>query len=89
MSFEVRLDPDAARDFDRLDGMIQKRIAKFMYERLARLDDPRSIGEALKGSLLGGYWKYRVGDYRLVANIVDQFVQIIIIKIGNRREIYR
>lgn len=89
MKWEVRLDPDATRDFDKLDRMIQQRIAKFLYERLARLDDPRSIGEALKGSRLGGLWKYRVGDYRLISQIHDQFVQILVIKIGNRREVYR
>lgn len=87
--WDVSLDPDATRDFDKLDGMIQKRIAKFLYERLASLEDPRSIGEALKGSRLGGLWKYRVGDYRLIAHIYDQFVQILVIKIGNRREVYR
>lgn len=89
MKWEVRLDPDATRDFDKLDRMIQQRIAKFLYERLARLDDPRSIGEALKGSRLGGLWKYRVGDYRLISHIHDQFVQILVIKIGNRRDVYR
>lgn len=87
--WDVILDSAASREFDDLDGMIQKRIAKFLYERLARLEDPRSIGEALKGSKLGNLWKYRVGDYRLIANIHDQFVQILVVKIGNRREVYR
>ena len=87
--WDVILDTAAAREFDDLDGMIQKRIAKFLYERLAYLQDPRSIGEALKGSKLGNLWKYRVGDYRLIANIHDQFVQILVVKIGNRREVYR
>ena len=87
--WDVILDSAATREFDDLDGMIQKRIAKFLYERLAYLQDPRSIGEALKGSKLGNLWKYRVGDYRLIANIHDQFVQILVVKIGNRREVYR
>lgn len=89
MRWDIILDSAAARDFDNLDGMIQKRIAKFLYERLARLDDPRSIGEALKGSRLGNLWKYRVGDHRLIAKIHDQFVQILVVKIGHRREVYR
>jgi len=87
--WDVHLDSEAARDFDELDGMVQKRIAKFLYERLARLDDPRSVGEALKGSRFGGLWKYRVGDHRLIAQIRDQFVQVLVVKIGNRREVYR
>ena len=46
---------------------IAKRILKFLHERVAKLDDPRSIGKALRGSRLGEFWKYRVGDYRLIA----------------------
>ena len=53
------------------------------------LDNPRSIGEALKGSHLGELWKYRVGDYRVIANIEDGALRILIVRIGNRREVYR
>src|SRR5436853_169641 len=48
-----------------LDPQQSKRILKFLHERLARLEHPRSIGQALQGSKLGEFWKYRVGDYRL------------------------
>jgi mRNA interferase RelE/StbE len=57
--------------------------------RVANLDDPRSIGEALKGSKLREFWKYRVGDYRIITNIEDGNLRIMVIKIGNRKEIYR
>jgi mRNA interferase RelE/StbE len=53
------------------------------------LDDPRSIGEALKGSKLGCFWKYRVGDYRIISSIEDGALKILVVKIGNRREVYR
>lgn len=89
MKWEIVLDETAVREFDDLDKMIQKRIARFLYERVAKLEDPRGIGEALKGASLGEFWKYRVGDYRLIAKIRDQFVQILIVRIGNRREVYR
>ncbi|MGD0838481.1 MAG: type II toxin-antitoxin system RelE/ParE family toxin [Polyangia bacterium] len=56
---------------------------------LAELEDPRSIGEALRGSRLGGLWKYRVGDYRIVAKIEDQLIRILVVRIGHRREVYR
>jgi mRNA interferase RelE/StbE len=62
---------------------------KFLHERVAKLDDPRSIGEALKGSKLGELWKYRVGDYRIIADIRDGVMCILVVRIGNRREIYR
>ena len=57
--------------------------------RLSVLDDPRSIGEPLKGSRLGDFWKYRVGDYRIISNIEDRALRILVVKIGNRREVYR
>ena len=61
----------------------------FLHERVATLDDPRSIGEALKGSRLGEFWKYRVGDYRMIASIEDGALRILVVRIGNRREVYR
>jgi len=56
---------------------------------VALLDDPRSIGQALKGSRLGGYWKYRVGDYRVISSIEDAALRILVVRIGNRRDVYR
>ena len=53
------------------------------------LDDPRSIGDALKGSELGEFWKYRVGDWRLICEIRDKQILITILSLGNRREVYR
>lgn len=56
---------------------------------MAKLDDPRSIGAALKGSELGDFWKYRVGDYRVIAEIQDKVLRIYVVEIGNRRDVYR
>ena len=56
---------------------------------VATLDNPRSIGEALKGSTLGEFWKYQVGDDRVIASIEDRALCILVVKIGNRREVYR
>jgi mRNA interferase RelE/StbE len=61
----------------------------FLRERVASLEDPRSIGEALKGSELGEFWKYRVGDYRLICKIQDGALKVLVVKLGNRREVYR
>ena len=61
----------------------------FLRERVAPLDDPRSVGEALKGSKLGDFWKYRVGDYRVIAHIEDGALRILVLKVGSRREVYR
>lgn len=89
MAWKVDLSSLAEKTLDRLDPKIARRILKFLHERVAPLDDPRAIGEALKGSRLGEFWKYRVGDYRIIASIEDGALRILVVRIGNRREVYR
>lgn len=89
MAWRVELDREARRDLDKLDPQNAKRILIFLRERIASLEDPRQIGEALKGSKLGEFWKYRVGDFRIIASLEDQRVTILVVRIGHRREIYR
>jgi mRNA interferase RelE/StbE len=89
MAWLIELDKAAEQDLDNLDPQIARRILSFLYKRVAVLDDPRSIGEALKGSKLGEFWKYRVGDYRIISRIEDGELRILVVKIGNRREVYR
>jgi mRNA interferase RelE/StbE len=89
LAWLIKIDNEAQKDLAKLDKQIAKRITAFLRERVAVLDDPRSIGEALKGSRLGDFWKYRVGDYRIISNIEDDALRILVVKIGNRREVYR
>lgn len=89
MVWRIDFAEDAQRELLRLDPPIARRIHAFLSERLAQLDDPRSIGEALKGPRMGAYWKYRVGDWRVIAAIEDDAVRILVLRIGNRREVYR
>lgn len=89
MTWRIEFDPAAAKELRRLDHQVARRILNFLVERVAKLDDPRSIGEALRGAKLGNLWKYRVGDYRVIADIQDGAVRILIVRIGNRREVYR
>ena len=89
MAWRVEIDSAAERDLDKLDPQMARRILAFLHGRIAPLDDPRSIGEALKGSKLGELWKYRVGDYRMISSIEDGALRILVVKIGNRREVYR
>jgi mRNA interferase RelE/StbE len=85
----IKFDDEAQKDLAKLDKQVAKRITTFLRDRVAVLDDPRSIGEALKGSRLGDFWKYRVGDYRIISSIEDDALRILVVKIGNRREVYR
>lgn len=89
MAWRIELDDAAKKDLAKLDKQVARRITTFLRERLAVLDDPRSIGEALKGSRLGEFWKYRVGDYRIISHIEDGQLRILVVRIGNRREVYR
>jgi len=66
-----------------------RRILAFLANRVAKLEDPRSIGLALKGSEPGDFWKYRVGDYRIVCDIQDKKLVVLVLRAGNRREVYR
>ena len=89
MAWRIEFDRAAERELDKLDPQVAKRILLFLQERVSNLEDPRSIGEALKGSRLGAFWKYRVGDYRIISAIEDGALRILVVKIGNRREVYR
>jgi mRNA interferase RelE/StbE len=89
MAWSIDFDPRAKRELSNLDPQVAHRINRFLFERIAPLENPRSIGEALKGTELGDFWKYRVGDYRIIAGIEDKLVRILIVRIGNRREVYR
>ena len=87
MAWRVEFEDAALKELAKLDKPVARRILAFLRERVAALDDPRSVGEALKGSKLGEFWKYRVGDYRIVAHIEDRALRILVLKVGNRREV--
>jgi len=89
MAWKIEFDRAAERELDKIDVQIARRILTFLHSRVAQLDDPRSIGEALKGSRLGAFWKYRVGDFRIIASIEDNALRILVVRIGNRKEVYR
>ena len=89
MAYSVELSEGVDRELDKLDAQHRQRILKLLNERVAKLDDPRSIGQALRGSRLGEFWKYRVGDYRLICRIEDNRLLVLVLRLGHRREIYR
>ena len=89
MNWTIEFAPEAVRELDKLDRQVARRILKFLRDRVAKLQDPRSLGSALKGSKLGEFWKYRVGDYRIICRIEDDRLLILVLRIGHRQEIYR
>jgi mRNA interferase RelE/StbE len=89
LAWQIKFDDASIKDLAKLDKPVARRITTFLRERVALLDDPRSIGEALKGSKLGELWKYRVGDYRIISSIEDGALLILVVRIGNRKDVYR
>ena len=89
MAWTVELDPAAEKELDKLDPQETKRILRFLFERVTHLENPRSIGEALQGSKFKNLWKYRVGDYRIISSLEDKVARILVVKIGDRKEVYR
>jgi mRNA interferase RelE/StbE len=89
MAWRIEYSRDADKEIAKLDMQIAQRIIKFMGDRVAKLENPRSIGEALAGSKLGNYWKYRVGDYRIIVDIQDARLCVQVVRLGNRRAVYR
>jgi mRNA interferase RelE/StbE len=66
LGYRIEFDSRAAKELEGLDREVARRILRFLRERVAALEDPRSLGEPLRGPELGRFWKYRVGDYRLI-----------------------
>jgi mRNA interferase RelE/StbE len=83
----IEFEPAAQRELDKLDKPVARRILKFLYQRIGKLDDPRKIGERLQGPL-SEFWKYRVGDYRLICSFENERLAVWVLRIGHRREIY-
>jgi len=74
------------KSVEKLEPRVRKRLRAFVEQRLARLDHPRQIGRPLKGQDL---WRYRVGDFRVICEIRDQELVILVVLIGDRKRVYR
>jgi mRNA interferase RelE/StbE len=89
LAWQIEIDEAAKKELAKMDKAVARRITTFLRNRLAPLDDPRSIGEALTGSRYGNFWKYRVGDYRIITSIEDGALRILVVKVDHRRQVYR
>jgi mRNA interferase RelE/StbE len=89
LAWTVEFERGAAKELAKLDPPVARRIVAFLRDRVATLDDPRSIGEALRGDSLGEFWKYRLGDFRLIARIVDHWLLVVVLRVGHRKAIHR
>ena len=89
MVWIIKYTESSSKQLKKLDKQTAIRVLDYMDERVAVLSDPRSLGKNLKGPKMGEYWRYRVGDIRVICNILDGQMTVLVIEIGNRREVYR
>ena len=89
MVWIIKYTESSSKQLKKLDKQTALRVLDYIDERVAMLSDPRSLGKNLKGPRMGEYWRYRVGDIRLICNILDGHMTVLVIEIGNRREVDR
>jgi len=89
LAWRIEFETTARKELGRLDPQAGRRILRFLKERIAPGSDPRSLGQALKGERFGEFWKYRVGDYRIIARIEDQQLLVLVVRVGHRSAVYK
>ena len=88
MAWTIEFRPNARRDFGKLDREVQRRLLQYLERRVIASGDPRQFGKALHGEK-GHLWSYRIGDYRIVCMIEDRRLVVVVVTVGNRRDVYR
>lgn len=88
MAWRIEVKRTAERQITALDRQAQARILRFLRERIAPAADPRRMGKPLRGDR-AGIWRYRVGDYRLLCEIQDRFLVVLVLAVAHRRDAYR
>ena len=88
MAWKIELSATASQQLARVDKSQSRRILAFLRDRVTSLEDPRSLGKALRGPL-GDFWCYRVGDFRILCDINDKRLCVLVVRLGHRSEVYR
>lgn len=88
MTWQIKYLASVQKTVRKLDPQTRQRLHNFLEKRIASLEDPRMMGKGLKGTE-ADLWRYRVGDYRIVCELRDQELIVLVVRLGHRREIYR
>ena len=88
MVWTIEYSPDAIRQLNKLDQPVRRRIFRYLEEHIQKCKNPRHFGEALTANL-SRLWRYRVGDFRIICEIQDEKVIVLVLTIGHRREVYK
>jgi mRNA interferase RelE/StbE len=89
MAWKIEFSEPADRELNRLDPQQSRRILKFLLGRVAKLEDPRSVGKPLQGPHFGELWRYRVGNFRIICKLRDEVLIVLVVQNGPRKDIYR
>jgi mRNA interferase RelE/StbE len=86
--WRVEITRAAEKQIQKLSRTAQESIIRFLRERVQPADNPRQWGKPLHGDK-GGLWRYRVGDYRLICDIQDERITVLVLRVGHRKDVYR
>lgn len=89
MAWTIKYTESSLRQLKKLDKPVAQRVLDYMDERIAVLTDPRAVGKNLVGPRIGSYWRYRIGDVRVICDLQDNALLILVVEVGHRREVYR
>jgi len=87
VNWDYSFTEEARKEFRKLDRYVQKEIIRYLDSRIAGTEDPRRFGKALRGDL-AGIWRYRIGDYRVLCQIKDSQLLVLVISVGHRKKVY-
>jgi mRNA interferase RelE/StbE len=88
LAWRIEYADRAAKVLRKLDARLAKRIFDYMDHRVAASGDPRQLGIAMAGEK-SGYWRYRVGDYRVICELEDARLVVLVVEVGHRGDVYR
>ena len=88
MAWRIEFSDTAVKQLNKMDSAVNKRIISFLKNRLAVIEDPRVLGKPLRGKLRD-FLRYRVGDYRIICEIKDSAIEILVLEAGHRKDVYR
>jgi mRNA interferase RelE/StbE len=87
-TWRVEITRTAEKQIQKLNRTAQESVVRFLRERVQTTDNPRQLGKPLQGDK-GGLWRYRVGDYRLICDIQDERITVLVLRVGHRKDVYR
>lgn len=89
LAWRIEFSEAARKTLERLDRQVARRILSFLEERVAVAERPRDLAKPLAGTTLGNLWRFRVGDYRIIADLQDAVLTVLVVRIGHRSDVYR